>query len=76
MKTIRPFAGLTAQFEIIGAEIGFHGVTPVAKQTGYTTFGNLSTDRTLDCHSTTLEEACDVLGTLIEDLKAKGLIGA
>ncbi len=41
---------------------------------GYTTFANLSTDRTLNADSTTLAEVADVLGTLIEDLKATTLI--
>jgi len=57
-------------------EIGFFDVTPVGQPTGYTTFANLSTDRTLDADSTTLAEVADVLGTLIEDLKSLGLIGA
>jgi len=55
--------------------IGFFGATPVARQTGYTTFANLTTDRTLDANSTSLDELADVVGTLIEDLKALGLIG-
>jgi hypothetical protein len=44
--------------------------------TGYTTFSNLSTDRTCDANSTTVEELADILGTLIEDLKNTGLIAA
>lgn len=43
-------------------------------QTGYTTFSNLSTDRTLDADATTVDELADVLGTLIEDLKAQKII--
>jgi hypothetical protein len=57
-------------------QIAFYGKTPVSSPTGYTTFGNLTTDRTLDANSTTLDEVADVLGTLIEDLKAVGLIAA
>lgn len=56
--------------------LALNGVTPAAQATGYTTFGNLATDRTLDADSTTLAEVADVLGTLIEDLKATGIIGA
>lgn len=52
----------------------FKGGTVGVAQTGYTTFGNLSTDRTCDANSTTVEELADILGTLIEDLKIKGLI--
>jgi hypothetical protein len=41
---------------------------------GYTAFSNLTTDRTLDANSTTIDEVADVLGTLIEDLKLQGII--
>lgn len=51
-------------------------VAPTAVQTGYTTPSNLTTDRTFDADSTTVAELADVLGTLIEDLKAKGIISA
>jgi hypothetical protein len=51
-------------------------VAPSAVQTGYTTPTNLTTDRTFDADSTTVAELADVLGTLIEDLKAKGIISA
>ncbi len=44
--------------------------------TGYTTFANLSTVRTLDADATTLDEVADALGTLIEDLKNTNLISA
>ena len=44
-------------------------------QTGYTT-SNVTTDRVLNADSTTLDEVADVLCTLIEDLKTKGLISA
>lgn len=39
-------------------------------QSGYTTPVNLTTVRTFDANATTVEELADVLGTLIEDLKA------
>ena len=37
---------------------------------------NVSTDRSFDADSTTTEELADVLGTLIADLKAKGIIAS
>ena len=45
-------------------------------QTGYTTFANLNTDRTCDADATTVAELADILGTLIEDLKAQGIISS
>lgn len=36
---------------------------------------NVSTDRSYDANSTTLDEVADVLGTLIADLKTNGIIG-
>ena len=36
---------------------------------------NVTDDRTYDADSTTLAELADVLGTLINDLRARGLIG-
>jgi hypothetical protein len=59
-----------------GANVGFYGATPVPQQTGFTTFANLTTQRTLDANSTSVGEVADVLGTLIEDLKATGVISA
>ena len=35
---------------------------------------NVVTDRSYDANSTTVDELADVLGTLIEDLKTKGLL--
>lgn len=54
----------------------FRGGTIGLAQTGYTTFTNLATDRTCDANATTVEELADILGTLIVDLKAKGIIAA
>jgi len=54
----------------------FKGGTVGLAQTGYTTFTNLTTDRTCDANATTVEELADILGTLIEDLKTKGIISA
>ena len=36
---------------------------------------NVTADRTYDADSTTVAELADVLGTLINDLRARGLIG-
>jgi hypothetical protein len=52
------------------------GTAPTAVQTGYTTFANLTTDRTCDADATSTAELADILGTLIQDLKAKGIISA
>ena len=54
----------------------FRGGTVGLAQTGYTTFTNLTTDRTCDANATTVEELADILGTLIVDLKTKGIIAA
>ena len=54
----------------------FRGGTVGVAQTGYTTFTNLTTDRTCNANATTVEELADILGTLIEDLKTKGIIAA
>lgn len=54
--------------------VGFNDTAPVAQPTGYTTFTNLVTDRTCDANATTVEELADILGTLIVDLKATGII--
>jgi hypothetical protein len=35
---------------------------------------NVVTDRTFDANSTTLDELADVLGTLIGDLRARGIV--
>lgn len=59
-----------------GTNYGLCGATPSAPQSGYTTFSNLSTDRTCDADSSSVDELADILGTLIEDLKTKGIISA
>jgi hypothetical protein len=68
--------GLPPIFEITsGGAIGFHGVTPVARSTGWAVT-NVTSDKVFDADSTSINELADVLGTLINDLIAKGLIGA
>ena len=70
-------SGGTARFTIRDdGAYAFAGGTVGVAATGYTTFANLATDRTLDANNTTVEEIADVLGTLIEDLKTKGIIAA
>ena len=46
-----------------------------AAQTGWAPT-NVSADRVFDANATTLDEVADVLGTLIADLKVKGIISA
>lgn len=52
------------------------GGTVGLAETGWTTFTNLSADRTCDANATTVDELADILGTLIEALKTKGLVAA
>jgi hypothetical protein len=55
--------------------IGFHGATPVAQDTGWAV-SNADVDRTFDASSLNVNELADVVGTLISKLTAKGLLGA
>lgn len=55
--------------------IGFHGSAPTAQDTGWSVTGG-STDRALDAGSPTAADNANVLGTLINTLIAKGIIGA
>jgi hypothetical protein len=57
-----------------GSTVGFYGTTPVVQSAAYTPT-NVSTDRSYDANSTTVSELADVLGTLIADLQATGIIG-
>jgi hypothetical protein len=56
-------------------QLGFFGTTPTARSTGWSVT-NVTSDKTYDANSTTINELADVLGTLIDELKTKGLIGA
>lgn len=58
----------------ITQKIGFFNATPVVQPAAYTPT-NVTVDRAYDANATTLDEVADVLGTLIADLKALGLIG-
>jgi len=57
-----------------GGTLGFFGVTPAAQSSPYTA-SNVITDRSFDANAMTLDELADVLGTLIADLQALGLLG-
>ena len=50
-------------------------LTPTAAQTGWAVT-NKTTDRTFDCNSGDALVVGDVLGSLIDDLIAKGIISA
>jgi len=65
----------TARFAVRDdGAFAFAGGTVAAAETGWTTFTNLTTDRTCDANATTVEELADILGTLIVALKNKGII--
>ena len=65
----------TARFTVRDdGAFAFAGGTVAAAETGWTTFTNLTTDRTCDANATTVEELADILGTLIVALKNKGII--
>lgn len=67
----------TARFTVRDdGAFAFAGGTVAAAETGWTTFTNLTTDKTCNANATTVEELADILGTLIEALKAKGIISA
>lgn len=55
-------------------KLGFWNATPVVRPSAYTKT-NVTTDRSYDANSTTLDEIADVLGTLIGDLQSVGLLG-
>jgi hypothetical protein len=50
------------------------GLLPLGVTTQTYTESNVTTDRTYDANSTTIDELADVLGSLIADLRAKGLV--
>lgn len=56
-----------------GSNIGFFGTTPTTQAAAYTPT-NVSTDRSYDANATSTDELADVLGTLIADLQAYGLL--
>lgn len=56
-----------------GTTVGFYGVTPVVRAAAYTPT-NVTADRAYNANATTVDELADVLGTLIADLQALGLV--
>lgn len=57
-----------------GGSLGFYGASPIPRITGYNV-SNVTTDRTYNADSVTINELADVIGTLINDLKNVGVIG-
>lgn len=57
------------------ATLGFFGTTPVARTGKVYTVTNVTTDRAYNANSTSIDELADVLGSLIADLQAYGLLG-
>ena len=53
--------------------LGFFSVAGVARQGPYTAT-NVTVDRVFDANATSIDELADIVGTLITDLKAYGLI--
>lgn len=67
--------GLTSvdTFEHRGVTLGFFGTAPVVQTAAYT-ITNVTPDRAYDANATSVAELADVLGTLIADLTAYGLL--
>ena len=55
------------------ARVGFFGITPVVRASAYTPT-NVTTDRSFDADTVVVSELADVVGTLIADLQAYGLL--
>ena len=55
------------------AKIGFFGTAPVVKSSAYTP-SNVTPSRSFDADTANVAALCDVVGTLIADLQAYGLI--
>lgn len=56
-----------------GTKAGFFGVAPASRPAAYT-FTNGTTDRTINCDSTSVAELADVVYTMWNDLKNLGLL--
>lgn len=56
-------------------KVGFFGSTGAVRSSGWTA-SNVTTDKSFDASSTTLNETANVLGTLINSLKDLGLLGS
>lgn len=58
-----------------GTTVGFYGVTPVTRPATFTVT-NHTADKTYDANASTVDELADVLGSLLIDLNACGIIQA
>lgn len=67
-------SGSTERFRVNSTGIGFFGISPAAQSAAYS-LTNHSTVRSLDETGALLSTVAHVLGTLIQDLQALGLIG-
>jgi hypothetical protein len=56
-------------------QLALGGASPAAQSTGWAVT-NVTPDKVYDANATTTDELADVLGTLITDLIAKGIISA
>jgi hypothetical protein len=63
--------GSTGSLKVAGT-VGFNGATPAARPTY--AVSNEAADRTYDANATSINELSDILGTLINDLTAIGLL--
>ncbi|MFZ2361590.1 MAG: hypothetical protein WA040_19780 [Anaerolineae bacterium] len=67
------FSAYGSSFWHTGNLLGFYGATPITRPAAYT-FSNGTTDRTINCDSTTVAELADVVYTLWSDLRNLGLL--
>lgn len=66
---------LDGAFNHDGSNVGFYGVAPVTRSSGWTITNDV-TDRNFDANAGSVTELADVVATLIRDVAATGLIGA
>ena len=62
---------LSTLLEVDGSGVGLFGNAPVAQSTGWTVT-NLSTNKSLDVSSATLDELRQIVGTMIDYFKSRG----
>ena len=74
-NTVQIKHGTTVKISTNATGIGFFATAPTALSTGWA-ITNLNSDKILDADSTTVDELADVVGTIMTELLAKGLIGA
>lgn len=55
-------------------KIGFFGATPTTQSTGWSV-ANYLVSKSFDANTITLEQLADVVGTILTELKNKGLLG-